>query len=97
MGPAPDPVGFVPMERMAAVKGQMTPEEVRALLGGPALAQPAEESPLHRTGAQPGDVVWTYRHRRRGKFLMDREIVSYLHFRGGALYTSCRVRWEEGP
>jgi hypothetical protein len=90
MDAASDPVGSVPVERMAAVKGGMTADEVRAILGEPASI---ERSSLTQHG-----IVWIYRHHRRGKFLLNRPMASYLEFRDGVLLSIARVQFEgQGP
>jgi hypothetical protein len=90
MDAASDPVGSVAMERMAAIKGGMTVDEVRAMLGEPASIQ--------RSSLDQHGIVWVYQHHRRGKFLLNRPMASYLEFRDGVLLSIARLQFEgQGP
>jgi hypothetical protein len=97
MDDQPDPPGFVPVERIALLKDDMSGDEVRAILGSPASTQPPSEvvgptevfqsfgSSFSFAADRDIDEIWVYRHRRRGKLLLKHKITTYLGFRMGIL------------
>jgi hypothetical protein len=104
-----DPPGFVPVERIALLKDDMTADEVRELLGVPASIQPPSEvvgptevfqsfgSSFAFAADRDLDEVWVYRHRRRGKLMLKHKITTYLGFRTGILQGAWKVNSAGEP
>jgi hypothetical protein len=75
---------------MAAVKVGMTADEIRAILGEPASIQRPDELGIFH-GA---DLVWTYQHHRRGKFVLNCPMMTYLQFRDSVLQGTARAQFK---
>ena len=94
----------VPVEQMRAVEHGMREEEVLRLVGEPSYRQTASEvAPPLETLQQLGihlfdgafgddyDSLWVYAHDRRGKFKLEKLVLSFLGFKNGELVSS----WQE--
>src|SRR5262245_10099000 len=109
MANASNPVGYVPIERISAATDGMTMDEVREILGEPAMIVPPSEvvGPSDTLGSigstfsfasdRDMDEVWIYRHRERGKMLLKHRITSYLGFREKILRAGWRVHDPSSP
>lgn len=98
------PPGVVPVEQMRAVKHGMREEEVLQLVGEPTYRQTENEVTPPLTALQQlgihifdgafgddYDSLWVYAHDRRGRFKLEKLVLSFLGFKNGELVAS----WQE--